>query len=192
MASALIKKIRRVAIKRYSQEDFNYHILPVVKNVLLLAKRLHADSEVVEAAAYLHDIGRTGARENFVRDNEHHISGAEETRELLKGFGCNEEFIEKVAHCVLAHRGRMAVKRETLEAEIIACADAMAHFDAFLDVFHFFLVSCASFEEAVVEIEKKLQRNWEKKLTLPEAKRIVKPKFEAIMLLLNSMKEYVK
>jgi hypothetical protein len=53
-------------------------------------------------------------------------------------------------------------------------------------------VSCASFEEAVVEIEKKLQRNWEKKLTLPEAKRIVKPKFEAIMLLLNSMKEYVK
>ena len=53
-----MKKIIEIAKNSYTEKDYNYHILPVVKNALLLAKKLNADLEVVEIAAYLHDIGR--------------------------------------------------------------------------------------------------------------------------------------
>jgi len=185
------KKVIEIAKESYDNEDYKYHILPVVKNSLLLAKKLNADAEVVEVTAYLHDIGRAIKREKFVKENEHHITGAEETKKILKNLKCDEEFIKKVEHCVLTHRGRKGPKPESLEAEIIACADAMAHFDTFLDLFTFFLKSTNSFEDAIIEIEQKIDRNWNKKLTLPEAKEIVREKYEAIILLLKSMKEYI-
>ncbi len=185
------ERILKLAEEKYEESDFKYHILPVVKNALLLGKKLNADLEVVEIASYLHDIGRAIKREQFVKENEHHIIGAEETKKILKSFGYDEEFIKKVSHCVLTHRGRAKPDPETLEAEIVACADAMAHFDTFLDVFTFFLKTTNSFKDAVIEIEQKMDRNWNKKLTLPEAKEIVNDKYESIILLIKSMKEYL-
>ena len=130
-----------------------------------------------------------GDRKAFFEENEHHISGAKETREILTELGYDKEFIQKVEHCVLAHRGRKGPAPETKEAEIIACADAMSHFNTFLDLFSFFLSTTNSFDEAVNKIEKKMERNWEKKLTIPEAKEMVRDKYEAIKLLISSMKE---
>lgn len=185
------KQIIEIAKENYEEEDYKYHILPVVKNALLLAKKLNADLEVVEVASYLHDIGRAVKRGQFVKENEHHILGVDKTRKILKEVGYDESFIKKVEHCILTHRGRKGPNPETIEAEIVACADAMAHFDTFLDLFNFFLKTTNSFEELILEIEQKMDRNWNKKLTLPEAKEIVREKYDAIMLLLKSMKEYV-
>ncbi len=189
------EKILKLIEGMYEEGDFKYHISAVVKNAMLLADRLGADKDVVEMAAYLHDMALSLDREDlneFVKKNEHHILGAEQSREFLKDLGYDDEFIEKVVYCILTHRGRAKPDPETLEAEIIACADAMAHFDTFLDLFPLFIkTNNGSFEKAVIEIEKKMERNWERKLTLPEAKEIVKDKHEAITILIKSMKEYI-
>ncbi len=194
-----LKKVKEICKKSYSEEDYKYHILQVVKYSLMLAKKLNADLEVVEISAYLHDIGRAkkkrkfeGERKDFFKDNDHHITGAEETKKILKDLEYEDEFIKKVEHCVLTHRGRKGPSPETKEAEIIACADAMSHFDTFLDLFSFFLRTTNSFEDAVVKIEQKMDRNWNKKLTIPEAKEMVKDKYEAIMLLIKSMRQCMK
>lgn len=185
------QKIIALCKKKYSSRDYNYHILPVVKNAMLLARRLGADLEITETAAYLHDIGRAISRKKFERDNIHHITGAAEAAKILKKFGYEKDFIEKVRHCILAHRGRTGPKPKTIEAKIIACADAMAHFDGFLDLFEFFVESSDSFEDAVRGIESKMQRNWDIKLALPEAKEIVREKHAATMLVIKSMKEFL-
>ena len=179
-----IENVIKICKDNYSEEDYKYHILLVVKFSLMLAKKLNANLEVVEVSAYLHDIGRA----KNITENEHHIIGAKETRKILKIIGYNEDFIKKVEHCVLAHRGK-EINRETLEAEIISCADAMSHFDAFLDLFGVFLKTNDTLEETVLEIEQKIERDWNNKLTLLEAKEIVKDKYEAIMLLIKSMKK---
>jgi uncharacterized protein len=191
------EKILKLVKERYEEGDFKYHISAVVKNAMLLADKLKADKKVVEMAAYLHDIGRAHRRKQFIEEkkqffkkNEHHLTGSEETKEILKKLNYDNEFVEKVAHCVLTHRGRAEPNPETLEAEIISCADAMAHFDTFPDLFALFLRTTDSFEEAIIGIEQKMERNWNKKLTLSEAKEIVKDKYEAIMLLIKSTKEY--
>ncbi len=187
-----IEQIRKIAEERYCRADFKYHILPVVKNALLLAEKLEADLKVVETAAYLHDIGRASEREEYKASNDHHLLGAKEARKILEDLGCGKEFVEKVSYCVLTHRGRKEPEPESLEEKIVACADAMAHFDCFLDVFSFFLRSGDSFESTVEKMEAKMDRNWNKKLTLPEAKEIARPKYEAIRLLIESMKEYIE
>ena len=189
-----IEEIIVVAKEYYDAADYCYHILPVVKNALLLAEKIGADKEVVEAAAYLHDIGRSKKEmELYKSENDHSVTGEKKTREILSNLGYSEEFIGKAAHCVLAHRGRKGPAPETLEAEIVANADAMAHFDTFLDLFRSFLLeTTSSFEEAVEVMDGKIQRDWEKKLTLPSAKEIVREKHEAVVLILKSMKEYMK
>lgn len=189
------EKILKLIKGKYEEGDFKYHISAVVKNAMLLADKLKANKDVVEMASYLHDIARSLNRDdvnNFVRKNEHHILGAEQSKEFLKKLNYDDEFIEKVAHCVLAHRGRAEPNPETLEAEIVACADAMAHFDTFLDLIPLFIkTNNGSFENAIIELEKKMDRNWNKKLTLPEAKEISRDKYRAIMLLIKSIKEYI-
>ncbi len=198
MMEEKIEQVKKIAKESYSKEDFDFHILTVVKNALLLAEKFpKVNKEIIEVSAYLHDIGRAHRRKQFSEEgkqfsneNEHHITGAKETEKILGKLEYDSEFIKKVKHCILAHRGRREPNPETLEAEIVNCADAMAHFDTFLDLFSFFLKTTNSFEEAVDKIEQKMDRNWNKKLTLLEAKEIVKDKYDAIMLLIKSMKEY--
>jgi len=187
----MIEKVRKIVEQSHEREDFQYPVLPVVKNALFLARKLNADLEVVETAALLHDIGRSRMSE-FEVENEHNFAGAKKASEVLKGFGCRDDFIEKVAHCILTHRGRSDLKPESLEAEIIANADAMTHFDTFLNLLKEFFGTNETFEAAVLEIERKMERNWGKKLSLPEAKEKVREKFEAVMLLIKSMKEEMK
>ncbi len=188
------EKILKLIEEKYKNKDFlKYHIVPVVKNAMGLAKKLKADEEVVEMGAYLHDISNLLIEDydKYKKENEHHILGAEKSKEFLKEQGYGDDFIEKVVHCVLAHGGRAEPNPETLEAEIVACADAMAHFDTFLRLTWMFIESYNTTQEAIIELENKIQRDWNKKLTLPEAKEIVKEKYEAIMLLIKSMKEYI-
>ena len=183
------EQVIKLVKENHDEYYFKYHILPVVKNALLLGKKLNADLDVVEIASYLHDIGKEGTDD--YEQSEHHVVGAEKTKKILKEMGYDNEFIKKVEHCVLTHRGRKGPPPETLEAKIVACADAMAHYDTFLALVKIFLKTNDSFEQAIIEIDKKMDRGWNKKLTIPEAKEIVKEKYEAIKLLLESMKEYI-
>lgn len=185
--------IRKIAEESHDDWGFKYHILPVVKNAVLLAKKLNADIEIVEVAAYFHDLGisKRIMGETYLKENDHHIVGAQEARKILNELNYSKDFIDSVAGCILSHRGRKGPEPITLEQKIIANADAMAHFDTFLDLFTFFVKKTTnSFEEAVEEIYKKMKRDWEIKLTLPEAKELVKPKYDAIMLLLENMRSY--
>lgn len=94
------QKVIDFAKKVYEKGDFNYHILAVVNNSLMLAKKLKADQEVVEISAYLHDITRSYNRENiheFVKDNDHHITGAKEAVEILREIGMMRNLLRKLS-----------------------------------------------------------------------------------------------
>jgi uncharacterized protein len=184
-----LEKIKKFVKEKHSEKDFNRHIKPVVKNALLLAKKLDADINVVEVSAYLHDIGRAKYTEG-ANEEEHHIIGAKKAEEILKELKYGREFIEKVKHCILAHRGSKEPDPETIEAKIVNTADAMSHFDSFLDlVAVFYEDSNFDFEKTIALIDAKIDRDWNKKITIPEAKKIVRKKYDAIKLLIKSAKE---
>ena len=108
MEKPIIEKARefveaecRKPTSHYGTEIFVCHFVPVREYALELAKGFpEADKEVLELAAWLHDIGSImKGREN------HHITGAEIAGVKLKEWNYAHEKLEKVKKCILSHRG---------------------------------------------------------------------------------------
>jgi len=184
----MIEKIREIVKAECNKEDWydwEYHIVIVVKHSLTLAEKLNANKEVVELAALLHDVGRI----KFGGAN-HEITGSVEAEKILKEFNYPQNVIDKVKHCIETHRADKNVNRNTLEAEIIANADAMAHLDAFPLLIRTGLkLNDGDLEKALSWVYRKIERDW-KDMTIPEVREQMKDKYKAIKLLLNSIKEY--
>lgn len=158
---------------------YNHHFVSTVKYAKILARKTGANQEIVEIAAWLHDVASIlGNYEN------HHIAGAECAEKILKKYNYPKEKIEQIKHCIKAHRGSKDIPRETIEAECIADADAMSHFDNISSLFNLALVvRKLGTDEAKKFIKEKLERSWIK-LT-PKAKAIIKPKYNSAMILLK-------
>ena len=83
-----------------------------------------ADPEVLELAAYLHDIGR------FYQDESkgticHAEKSAEMAHELLEQYPLSAERKINVLHCIRSHRFRGNSHPETLEAKVLFDADKL-------------------------------------------------------------------
>jgi uncharacterized protein len=164
---------------KYGYEPYLYHFAPVVKYSGVLARKLQADLEVIEIAAWLHDIGSI----IYGREN-HHITSAEIAEKKLKELGYPEEKIEKVKKCILNHRGSVSNKRESTEEQIIADADAMSNFENISGIFRAsFVYENLGQIKAKEAVRKKLENCYNKLSS--EARKIIKPKYEAAMLLLS-------
>jgi len=165
---------------KYDYDVVIFHIQPVVNYALLLAKNKDVDLEVLELAAWLHDIGSI-----IYGREDHHITGCEIADGKLRELGCRGDKIEKVKHCIFSHRGSRDIPRESVEAQILADADVISHFDAVPGLFR----ACYLFEgvkgqgEAGKSVKTKLINSYNK--LSEDAKKIIKPKFDAAMLLLE-------
>ncbi|HRZ85835.1 MAG TPA: HD domain-containing protein [Candidatus Paceibacterota bacterium] len=162
----------------YGYDAFD-HLIHVKNYAEVLAKRYEADLEVVILAALLYDIGsiRVG-REN------HHIEGIKITEKKLKELNYHPEKIELVKKCIFNHRGSVNNLKETKE-EIIADADSMVCFDNIDGLFSAALVYEKKQRlEAKKSVLNKIKNSWNK-LSFKESKIIIKPKYEAALLLLT-------
>lgn len=179
MSKEIIEKIKEIVRKEADDWDWNYHIQIVVKYAKIMAKRMNADEEVVEIAAWLHDLTRLNGG-----DETHHLTGPVEAEKILKGFGYPQDKIDKVKHCIHAHRGSQSIKRETIEAECVASADAMCHFDTIVPLMYLNMVKLKrDIEETRTWMKAKIERSWKK--LIPEAKEIMKKKYDAVKLILE-------
>lgn len=123
------QKIKKIAEEYLKECDVGHdinHTLRVYDLCLKLTQGLKGvDLEILQLAALLHDIG------NFkeLRDRTGKICHAQESvkmaQKILKDFKYPKEKIDKVIHCILAHRYRTGVKPETKEAKILFDADKL-------------------------------------------------------------------
>jgi len=165
---------------KYGREPFVWHFTLAVKRAEELADELKADKEVVVLAAWLHDIGSI-----VDGRGEHHITGAKIAEDKLKEFGYPAAKIELIKKCILNHRGSRQDSRESLEEKIVAEADAISTFDSLVGLFKAALVyEGKTQDEARDSVRQKLENKWNQ-LHLESSKRIVRPKYEAAMLLLK-------
>jgi uncharacterized protein len=164
---------------KYGYEPYEFHFIPVYNYATELAKRLGADIEVVQIAALLHDIGSIiEGREN------HHITGAKIAEQKLKELKYDKNKIELVKKCILNHRGSVKANKESKEEQIIADADSMSSFDNLPGIFKAaFVYENKNQGEAKKSVKTKLANCYEK--LSPEAQKIIKPKYDAAMLLLS-------
>ncbi|HNY35689.1 MAG TPA: HD domain-containing protein [Candidatus Pacearchaeota archaeon] len=165
---------------KYGYEPFIFHFVPTVKYALELAEELGADKEVVEIAAWLHDIGSV-----IYGRKDHHITGAKIAEEKLKELNYPIEKIEMVKNCILNHRGSQKNNPTSVEEKIIADADALSNFDNIPGIFKAaFIYENLNQMEAKEAVRKKLENKWNQ-LNFENSKKIIKPKYEAMLVLLS-------
>jgi len=182
----LIERVRRFVegecLKpnaKYGYEAYKFHFVSVVGYSRVLAAKIGADLDVVLLAAWLHDIGSI----IYGREN-HHITSSGVADKKLKEFGCDKRIIEKVKHCIFAHRGSENIVRESVEANVLADADSMSHFDDIGGLFKAaYVYENLSRDDARSSVKNKLINSFAK--LSEDAKGVIKPKFEAAMLLLD-------
>ncbi len=164
---------------KYGKEPYEYHFVPMVNHAIKLAEKKQADKEIVELAAWLHDIGSI-----IHGRKDHHITDAEIAEIKLREYNYTEEKIEKIKHCIISHRGSNNLLPETIEAEIIIEADAMSNFENIAGIFKAaFVYENNTQGEAKDSVREKLIRKWNQ--LSEEGKKIIKPKYKAAMLLLK-------
>ncbi len=165
---------------KYGYEPFVFHFTPTVNYALELAEELGADKEIVEIAAWLHDIGSV-----IYGREDHHITGAKIAEEKLKELNYSNEKIEMVKNCILNHRGSQKNNLTSVEEKIIADADALSNFDNIPGIFKAaFVYEKLNQGEARESVRKKLDNKWNQ-LNFENSKKIIKPKYEAIIILLK-------
>ena len=100
------------------------HTERVHKTALYIGRLMGARLDVLSAAALLHDIGRK--YETMEQGKICHAEkGAELARDILKKLDFSQQLIDKIAHCIEAHRYRGNTRPQTLEAKILYDADKL-------------------------------------------------------------------
>jgi len=164
---------------KYGCLPYERHFVPMHSYAVNLAKRLGANLEVVEIAAWLHDIGSI-----IYRREDHHITGADIAEEQLKKLRYPKNKIELVKKCILNHRGSVNNHRGSLEEQIIAEADAMNAFDRIEGLFEAaFVWEKLDRDRAKKSVKQKLINKYNQ-LSI-EGKGLVRDKYNAAMLLLG-------
>lgn len=179
-----IKKELLIRCEKSKQKDgydfWNEHIKYVVENALKLAQEYGADEEIVELGALLHDIAMPS---DYGEPEEHDIYGAEIAETLLKELNYPKEKIEHVKNCVLNHRGRRDKPRNTIEEQIVADADVIAHFDCLPALFSLVYKEMdLSISDGKEYVRKKLERDYNK--LSDRTRELLKERYENIVRVL--------
>lgn len=140
-----------------------------------------ADRDVVALSVWFHDKGRLVGI-----DDGHDVYGAKAAKERLGQADLPPEKIELVANACLAHRAE-EIKPESVEAKILATADAMSHFvspNFYFRVFEHYRLS-KPLEEVLEIVSKKLDRDYLQKMLFDLAKEKIKSKYDAWKIILK-------
>lgn len=100
------------------------HVERVYNLATKIAKQENADLFIIQAAAYLHDIGR---KEEMNGKGKicHAQRGAELAEIILLKYQLDQTIINNILHCIKSHRFRNNNKPETIEAKVLFDADKL-------------------------------------------------------------------
>jgi uncharacterized protein len=106
------------------------HVLRVMQLAEELGRELNADLEILSAAALLHDASGADPAEGEGRST-HEQNSASFAEGILQDLGWDQGRIDRVQHCIRAHRYRGSEAPETIEAKILFDADKLDVVGAF-------------------------------------------------------------
>jgi uncharacterized protein len=107
----------------FSPAFFDEHLAVVAKYAVELGRTLGADLEIVELAAWMHDLS---AVQDFAALPRHAALSAEIARKMLPERGYPAERIERVAACIASHSVPIQIGGGSLEEVCVSNADAIS------------------------------------------------------------------
>lgn len=158
---------------------YNNHVFVVTETAGVLAKRFNANEELSRASAMLHDIADT-TMNRF--DEAHGGESLRIARELMSRSGYTEEEISLVVDDAIAfHSCHNEQKPQSLEGQVLATADALAHFQTdFYDFATREIRDTMLTDDVQNWVLGKTERDFNAKICFDEIREEVRPDFERI------------
>ena len=122
-----VDDIKAFAVKCFSNARGSHdweHTQRVYNLCMHIGQVERADLEVLEIAAFLHDVGRS-CEDEAKGGVCHAEKGADMAGELLAEYSISEEQRANIIHCIRTHRFRGNHRPETLEAKVLFDADKL-------------------------------------------------------------------
>lgn len=183
--SRLVEEACAAPTNAFGYGIWTHHITSVVQFGRELAAVTGADGEIVELAALLHDYAGI---KDVALELEHHLHGAALARDLLATLAYPEARAERVAACILTHRASRKLKPQlkprSLEARVLASADAAAHILQVPSLLHLAYVRKGlEIDEGAAWVRAKLSRSYGK--LMPEAKALLEVRYRGAVMVLS-------
>lgn len=102
------------------------HVFRVYNLCLLIEKsEKDVDLEILIPSALLHDIARVEESLDKTGKIDHAVLGSVLAEDILRNLDYKEEQIEKIKHCIIAHRFRTVNEPKSIEAKILFDSDKL-------------------------------------------------------------------
>ncbi len=141
----------------------------------IISKYPAADREVALISVWLHD----SAHYEGDWEVDHAVKSENKARKFLQELGPTKDKIDKICHCIRAHRCR-DVLPQTIEAKIVACADSASHMT---DILYIDMIKNDKTQYAL----EKLERDYRDLSAFPDVKNNLAPVYEAWKRLIISL-----
>lgn len=125
MTKLKLERLREHVQKRLENDtahDFE-HIMRVLKNAMMIAKKEKADSRVITAAVLLHDI--ISYPKSDPRSKNSSLESAKESKKILEKYDFSQDEIKIIVDSVRDHSFSRGVVPQTLEGRILQDADRL-------------------------------------------------------------------
>ncbi len=186
-----LEKFKAITIENFSNPAFEYHEwivdyhLKIVEKIAIELCDLYpdADRESVETLVWFHDFGKP-----LDRKNEKAVTLVEGPK-VMKECGFTDEFIAKTIEYwkMMEQKDTADISTMPIEVQIISTADGASHFTG---VFHASYWSDGlSFPETQAALRTKIKKDWERKITIPEAKKAFEPYYKRALELVGEFPE---
>jgi len=121
------KRIMEIVQEKLTCSAHNLdHVFRVYNLCLLIAKHEEeVDLEILIPSALLHDIARVEESKDKTGKLDHAILGSEIAEDILRKLQYEEEKIQRIKHCIIAHRFRTGNEPNTVEAKILFDSDKL-------------------------------------------------------------------
>jgi uncharacterized protein len=120
-----LEKLRKQVKKKMKNDaahDFE-HIMRVLKNAIMIAKKEKADIRMITAAVLLHDV--VSYPKSDPRSKNSSLESAEESRKILKKYDFSQNELNIVVDAIRDHSFSRGVVPKTLEGKILQDADRL-------------------------------------------------------------------
>lgn len=190
MTARQLNQIKNFATSYYQKNDQFHqwdHAILTVKYARMLAKQFkNVNLNVLDAACYLHDIGRVN------KDDGHPEESARLAAPFLKKIELTKEEIKAILHAVEIHAKERIREAETIEAKLLFDADKLQ----ILSVYGFIRVYSFLVAVRKWEMERSLDFMWDyvksvhkDYLQTPMTKRILKSEVKNVERIYLSFKK---
>jgi len=149
------------------------HLSVVVEYARKLGETLGADLEIIELAAWLHDLS---AVQDFAALPRHPALSADIARKLLQEKDYPPERIERVAKCIASHSAPVQIGGGLLEEVCLSNADAMSQIvkPAYW-LYYVFRVRQFGFAEGRDWLRQRVEINWA--ALIPPARALIEEQY---------------